>query len=195
MNNREFNFKNDVLIGKIGEDCFKRLMSSKNRNIIDVSKIPIYQSKDVDFVEIINKEKYHTIDDVTSEIINNNTCNNRKKKDFNLYEVKLDTKTNKTRNIIYEITSDGIPGCSSKTESHYIIYYCSDETDTSKILEAYSIDVAEWRRWIHKNCKNRERVFLNPYISFEDGKNKQILNFLCKIDVMVNDGVAKKIPI
>lgn len=186
---RESNFKNDIEIGKIGENDFKNFVenSSKTKKLYDVSEDPIFQLLDIDFIQII-KDGY-TLEDAKNVFINHSND----KSFFNAYEVKTDLVSEKTRNVVYELISHDNPGCGAITRAKYFYYVFLNEF-THEIKERWLIDVKKWRNWIRINSE-KEIKDIGKFIRIHnfDRTNDHVLNFLCNIEEMEQQQIAKKI--
>ena len=94
-------FWDDVIRGTIGEfvvfNAIWKLDSVKQ--VIDVRDDLFFQSVDVDFL-VCDKNRQYT-----------------------WLEVKTDYKTYETGNVIYELTTNGNPGCLEKTRASVIAFY------------------------------------------------------------------------
>lgn len=121
-------------------------------------------------------------------------------------EVKTDTVTITSRNIVYEVISHDSAGCMAETKADYIFYVCVDDTniDTIGIInkEIWLIDMYKWRKFL------RECFFGNMGIpntidtktgrykaslrgnNFSPDKDK-VANVLCDIDYMASIGIAQ----
>lgn len=170
---RSRNFKNDSRIGKIGENSLrerlkKQKLDGKIQFFTDDTVKPKSQKEDIDFRAI-------TLDG--NEIT---------------YECKTDAYGLKTRNITYEITSNNYAGCLGRSNADFIWYVFIDEQ--KQVIEEYLIELDVWRKWIGKNHKlitphsPETKSPLTLYYSEDIG----VLQFLCNIDTLKNDGVAKK---
>ena len=197
---RESNFKNDIAIGKIGEEDFEQFLSSSKKceHFENVTEIPFFQLIDIDYIQFTRLKDdgtQYTSDDVQYAILNHT-----KKKDMDwcvLYEVKTDTMSSKTRNVVYEIISHDGPGCAAITRSDFVYYVFTDEVNFGKIKERWLIDIRAWRKLIRENCEEEARkqrsekpsILLNNF----DRTNDHVLNFLVNVEYMEKNGVVKKI--
>lgn len=185
---RESNFQNDMKIGKIGEDDLINLLkiSPKTEHIEDVSDNPFFQMLDIDiiqFTQLRDSGEPYTADDVKEIFL----THSKKRNFFNAYEVKTDTRAEETRNVPYEIISHDNAGCCGITRSDYVYFVFLDNT-TREIKERWLITTKEWRQFI------REK-FNEAYIKLHNFNrtNDKVLNFLCNIEEMEKQNVAKKI--
>lgn len=198
MAHRLPNFRKDVKLGKIGEDfCYEMLkQSQKAVSIIDVSEDKRFQLIDVDFIQILrtkpNGEEY-TKDDVFNNLIGGDAD----KTFYLLYEVKTDTVSITSRNVVYEIISHDGPGCAALSRAHYFFYIFVD--GNNDIREAWLIDMKKWRQYIRENSKNVVKMIetknggiaLNEFNKYND----KVLNILTNIEVMQKEEIAQKINI
>lgn len=185
---RGSNFEYDATYyGKIGEDdLISRLqISDKSVEIINVGKNENFYDYDIDIIQMT--EPGYTVDNVLEYL----RMNSVQKIPFaHTYEVKTDTVSIDTRNIVYEILSHDNPGCLAKSKAEFVYYVFLDRED--KIAERYILNLREWRRWIreHSNDCNKSS-FLKTH-NF-NRTNDKCFNFLCNIEKLVEDKVAKKL--
>ena len=94
------NFQEDLKFGQIAEaEFFLTLAKAESTvSLLDVSKDPYYQSKDIDILV------------------------QRKDGVIVKYEVKSDRKADETGNICFETSSNGNEGCLQRSEADYIFY-------------------------------------------------------------------------
>ena len=129
----------------------------------------------------------HTLDEVLA-ILRQNSIH--KIPFAHTYEAKADTVSVSSRNIIYEVLSHDNPGCLAKSKAEFIYYAFLDQNDN--VVERYLIDLKKWRQWIREHCKDCNRSKYLILINF-DRTHDRVMNFLCNIDKMVEDGVAKDV--
>lgn len=191
------NFNNDMKLGKIGENDLKARIEKSPKTIeyIDVSDDKFFMLFDIDGIQITKKrengEKY-TIEDVKRSFLEWTD-----KSFFTSYEVKTDTVSLTSRNILYEIISYDGPGCAASSRANYFYYVFVDGNDV--IQERWLIDVKKWREYMRENDKNVKPLFkgsleeggiaLNNFNKFGD----RVLNMLTNIDVLEKEGIATKI--
>jgi len=191
------NFDNDMKLGKIGEsDLRPRIeISPKTIEYIDVSDDPFFGLLDIDCLQITkekeNGEKY-TVEDVKRSFLERTD-----KSFFTSYEVKTDTVSLTSRNIVFEIISHDGPGCAAISRANYFYYVFVDRNDV--IQERWLIDMKKWREYIRENDKNLKPLLkgsleeggiaLNNFNKFGD----KVLNILTNIDVLEKEGIATKI--
>lgn len=166
-------FDNDAKIGKIGEDSLrdKLYVQKLKGNIqyyIDNTMDPKSQRDDIDFTVLK---------------LDGNTIK---------YECKTDCYGISTRNVSYEITSHDFAGCLGRSNSDYIYYVFVNENN--EIAESYLIDLQKWREWIGNNSPDIKPFARNSgeKLQLFYSKDIGVLQFLCNIDKMVEDKVAKK---
>lgn len=166
-------FNNDAKIGKIGENCLRCKLSRQKTD----GKIQYYIDNTMD--------RKSQKDDIDFTILKNdgNTIT---------YECKTDCYAINTRNISYELTSHDFAGCLGRSNSDYIYYVFVNESKMP--TEEYLISLQEWRRWIGENSQDIKPYEKGPRNKLQLFYSKDIgvLQFLCNIDCMVNDGIAKK---
>ncbi len=189
-------FEKDYELGKIGEEwAFEALSSSpKSVKVEDASGDYRFRLLDVDLVQYLktkeNGEQY-TLDDVFANLMGKGAD----KSFFNLYEVKTDTVSIRTRNVVYEIISHDGPGCAAISRANYFIYAFINEH--REIREVWLIDVKKWREYIRENSNNvrgmgetkNGGIAINNFNKFKD----KVMNILTNIEVMEKKKIAKKI--
>lgn len=187
---RPSNFKNDIEIGKIGEDDFKEFLSSspKCEHFENVTDDPFFQLLDIDYIQFTRLKEdgvQYTSEDAKEALLNHFKDSER---DFCLlYEVKTDTRSEKTRNVVYELISHDKTGCAATTRADYFYYVFTDEFNFSKIKERWLIDIKKWRKFIRENAEKGEGIRLHNF----DRTKDHVLNFLTNIECMKENGVAK----
>lgn len=187
---RPSNFKNDIEIGKIGEDDFKEFLSSspKCEHFENVTDDPFFQLLDIDYIQFTRLKEdgtQYTSEDAKEALLNHFKDSER---DFCLlYEVKTDTRSEKTRNVVYELISHDKTGCAATTRADYFYYVFTDEFNFSKIKERWLIDIKKWRKFIRENAEKGEGIRLHNF----DRTKDHVLNFLTNIECMKESGVAK----
>lgn len=170
---RSRHFNNDNRIGKIGEDSLRMKLNALRLKgsiqlFVDNTTDPKSQREDVDFTVVK---------------LDGNSVK---------YECKTDCYGLNSRNVSYEVTSHDFAGCLGRSNSDYIYYVFV--TDKEEVSESYSIELQKWREWIGLNYSS-----IKPYVK-NSGEKLQlfyskdigVLQFLCNIDEMVKDGVAKR---
>ena len=198
------NFKTDNdIYGKKGEALFESFSAKHGLYIIDVREGKEFQLRDIDYIIIKNPE--YTIERILEE--DSFTKYDKHEKDWISVEVKTDTRTHDTRNLVYEIISHDNAGCLARSCADFIFYVAVNH-DATKIFETWWVKLKEWRRWIRENSyklnpqkKKDNGVFeenhgkqylkLNNFNTYGDG----CLNFLCNVDELVNQGIATKINV
>lgn len=94
-------FLSDIDFGEVGEMVTWNILTKLQNvsNIMDVRSDKRSQDDDIDFiVQYTNKQVYKI-------------------------EVKTDRMAHETGNIIYELTSNGNPGCMARSKADYFYYY------------------------------------------------------------------------
>ena len=187
-----FDYDNDV-IGSCGEKLFEDYANKKSYNIVDVRTDQRFQIFDIDYIVILNNE--YDIERILEE--NLFTKYDKHKNNWVSIEVKTDTRTHSTRNVVYEILSHDNPGCMARSLADMIFYVAVNE-DASEIYEKWAINTKKWREWIRITSPKLNGtvneplpIRLNNFNTYKD----KCLNFLCNIDRLVSDDVAVKITI
>lgn len=176
-------FYEDKVVGDFGEKLAFELLEKSNKTVElhNVSDDQAFQDRDIDLVQMLDDN--HTLDDVRDEI-----CKPRQPKISyaNTYEVKTDKRTHDTRNFVYEIISHDGAGWAGKCKADFIIYYCTDRYDWHDVKEVYLIKLKEWRKWLRENINDKEKIIFKNY----DKNNEAILNALCNVEKMKEEGIA-----
>lgn len=185
---RGSNFEYDAkYYGKIGEDDLVSLLqpSDKTVEIINVGNNENFFDYDIDIIQMTLPG--YTIDNVLDLL----RMNSIQKIPFaHTYEVKTDTVSISSRNVVYEILSHDNPGCLAKSKAEFIYYVFLDREDN--IAERYILNLKEWRRWLREHSDDcNKSTFLRTF-NF-NRTNDKCFNFLCNIEKLVEDNVAKKI--
>jgi len=187
-----FKIDNDVF-GKKGESLFESYATRKKYTIVNVTEDKNFQDKDIDYIIILNPE--YNIERILGE--NLFTKYSAHKDDWVSVEVKTDTRTNATRNLVYEVLSHDNPGCLARSVADFIFYVAVND-DATQIYSAWMVNLKRWRTWLRE---------VSPELNKEDAKNLPVrlhnfntygdacLNFLCNVDVLVDKGIAVKINI
>lgn len=197
---RQPNFKyDDEVYGAFGEKDFVEFANSIGYRCFDVSNNEYFQIADIDFLiskrikigsSTINDKSYYDI------IFDRN----KEKRDIYKFEVKTDTRSFETRNVVYEVISHDFGGCMSASKADYVYYVFVDDTGDNIVKkEAWSIDLTKWRKYIREKffdtsvlIKDSERIWgirRNNYNTYGDA----IGNLLCNIDILGQQGIAKRI--
>lgn len=170
MEGRNTHFDEDRdIYGPIGENDLVRILrkSPKITAAIDVTGVEEYQGKDIDVISEGESGKIVT------------------------YEVKTDTRGLKTRNITYEMYSNGNEGCLIRSKCDYVYYVFLDGTS---IKERYLINRKELNWWIMLNFGqiNNCSVLRSVYMEKPSGDRTGLL--LINIDSLVRDPkIARKL--
>lgn len=194
--NRKSNFKNDnEKYGKFGERIFIEYAKHNQWYIEDVSDLESYRPLDIDFLYIKNRE-WNAERLLNENQFRGNVTNARMANDAIAFEVKADTVTRKYGNVVYELLSHDRPGCLARSLADFVFYVQIDEINGKLIAEkAWNINLHKWRTWLREHDKkvNGENspVRLNNFNTSGD----KCLNFLCSINALVKDGVAKEIDL
>lgn len=115
-------FEESNKVGKIGENKTKQLFNDKTKyQLLDVSDLDEFREKDIDFILFLPNHQYYKL------------------------EVKTDTKSLTTNNIIYEISSGTNKGCFDKTQADYILYYLT--SPAMEIIKCLVINVKRLRAY------------------------------------------------
>lgn len=146
-------FEPDKAMAVLGEEkaWWQMINSPKTKSVLDVRKDAYFQEKDVDFLQ-------QTIDG-----------------DINKVEVKSDRQAHETRNIVYEISSNGSAGCLQRSDADYLYYYFVGSGET------YIITMKGLRWYINNTMVNSVRM--------GDGAEGYLLN----IDDLIDRKVAVKV--
>lgn len=184
-----FDYDNNV-IGAKGEKLFENYAIRKKYKFFDVREDTRFQIFDIDYVIILNDEY-----DLCRILEENFFTKYEKHKDnWITVEVKTDTRTHDTRNIVYELISHDNPGCLARSNADMIFYYAVNE-DATKTYEGWIINTKKWREWIRENApklngktENKLPIKLHNY----NTNNDKCLNFLCNIETLVNEKIAVK---
>lgn len=157
-------FNADNNIGKIGEEDFKNNWKTcfsqrfppnfwhGNWQFIDVSGIRTFQRDDIDALLMKSSvldcckwtedEKYDIID---GRFGDRSTIK---------VEVKTDTWTYRSRNIVFEMISHYKCGCGLKTKADYFYYVCVDNKDVHHIQARYLIYIRRLMEFYMDNVRN-----------------------------------------
>ena len=185
-----FDYDNNV-IGACGEKLFESYAIRKKYKYIDVREDQRFQRLDIDYILIRNPE--YDLERILEE--NLFTKYNEHKNNWVSVEVKTDTRTHDTRNIVYEITSHDNPGCMARSNADMIFYFAVNE-DATKIYEGWIVNTKNWREWIRENAPklngnviDKQPIRIHNYNTHKD----KCLNFLCNIETLVKNKIATKI--
>ena len=169
-------YMNDIKVyGSGGEKLFLSLesdkMATKGYKIFDVTTDVTYQHADVDFVvsKVPSIDKLPTVEEVLSS------------KEFEKIEVKVDTRALDTGNLPYEFISHGSSGWSVLTRADYIYMVLCEEVNNKLVAKNVMwIDMLKWHGFVDDRRIKKKVNFI---------KNESIVDLLCKIDDMKNNGV------
>lgn len=195
---RKPNFEKDNEFGKIGENLVRRILSESDKTVAlyDVSDDYRFRLLDIDFVQIVKTREdggEYTVDDVFDNIMGKDSDRSF----FNLYEVKTDSRSLESRNVVYEIISHDGPGCAALTRANYFFYIFVD--GNKDVREGWFIDVKKWRKFIRESCDNvvgmkdtkNGGIALNNYNRWGD----RVMNILTNIDFLKKEKIASKINV
>lgn len=175
---RRPNFRKDIDYGKIAEidfmDNIAPLFKEKGYTIFDVSSVREYQLVDIDY--IIDTKGYPRLLEFDT-VMNDNG--------YKKVEVKLDSIALETWNLPYEVVSHTNLGWSIITRCD-VCYICLSERDTGYIVKRAWIDMPKWTAFC-KDTKKKKKV---SYI-----KDENIVDLLCRIQDLENEGILKWINI
>lgn len=191
--------KDDEIYGKFGESDFIDFCRNYNLNILDVSKILAFQIADIDFLVSKNKIDFNDKRKMNDLIFSNNVS----KRDIYKFEVKTDTRSYETRNIVYEVISHDFAGCGAKTMCDYFYYvFVTDENgDGSNIVkrEVWKIGVKKLRELLRKvffSGKYSRRELCEKFGlrgNNYDTNGDKVANILCNIEKLNEFGIAKRL--
>lgn len=173
---RKPSFMSDVKkYGSGGEGLFVFLeedkMKKKGYNLFNVADNHDYQLNDVDFV--VAKDSKITSLPTTEEVLTNDV--------FDKVEVKIDTRALETGNLPYEFVSHGKQGWSFITKADHIYMILCEENGSELVAKKIMwIDMHKWHEFV--------RVY-RPENKLNHIKNEVIIDMLCRINDMINNGV------
>lgn len=189
-------FQNSLQDGKIGEQLYIDYAKSINANIIDVRNDKQCQLLDIDFIRLYEN---HTKEEVLDNIQNGNPEKRiqRQKEIGYAVEVKLDKATHNrkllngkitygTGNIVYEVISHNMPGCTARTYADFVLYICVDTFEpVTKLVKAYMINMYNLRKAMteSKELKNKMIFKQMTYVQENNISTKEdILNILIPVE-------------
>lgn len=189
-------FQNSLQDGKIGEQLYIDYVKSINGNIIDVRNDKQCQLLDIDFIRTYEN---HTKEEVLDNIQNGNPEKRiqRQKEIGYAVEVKLDKATHNrklingkithgTGNIVYEVISHNMPGCTARTYADFVLYICVDTFEpVTKLIKAYMINMYNLRKAMteSKELKNKMIFKQMTYVQENNIQTKEdILNILIPVE-------------
>lgn len=194
----DFNTDNEMF-GKLGERDFIEYCNERCTQVLDVSGELIYQLADIDFLVTKNKDvdlSRYLKDDGSGFVKHFIFSIGFKNREVIKVEVKCDTVSLTTRNIVFEIISHDGPGCCSLTKADFLYYVFIDDYKVKR--EAWIINLEKLR------CFLRETVFGRLYENWIDSENAvrlnnfnkygdKVANFLVNIDILEKNKIATKI--
>lgn len=192
-------FQDSLQDGKIGEQLYIDYIKSINGNIIDVRNDKQCQLLDIDFIRLY---KNHTKEEVLDNIQNGNPEKRiqRQKEIGHTIEVKLDKATHNrklingkitygTGNIVYEVISHNMPGCTARTYADFVLYICVDTFEpVTKLIKAYMINMYNLRKAMteSKELKNKMIFKQMTYVQENNIQTKEdILNILIPVEEII----------
>ena len=192
-------FQNSLQDGKIGEQLYIDYVKSINGNIIDVRNDKQCQLLDIDFIRVYEN---HTKEEVLDNIQNGNPEKRiqRQKEIGYAVEVKLDKATHNrkllngkitygTGNIVYEVISHNMPGCTARTYADFVLYICVDTFEpVTKLIKAYMINMYNLRKAMteSKELKNKMLFKQMTYVQENNIQTKEdILNILIPVEEII----------
>ena len=195
---RKPNFDKDNELGKIGEAFAYKVLSNSPKTVKaeDVSGEYMFRIIDVDFIQYLKKKEDG--EEYTKEDVFYNIMGKEADRTFyNLYEIKTDTVSLESRNVVFEIISHDGVGCAASSRANYFFYIFVDKN--LDIREAWLIDMRKWRECIRKNCKNvvpmtetkNGGIALNDFNKYGD----RVMNILTNIEYLQKEKIATKIDI
>ena len=192
-------FQDSLQDGKIGEQLYIDYVKSINGNIIDVRNDKQCQLLDIDFIRTYEN---HTKEEVLDNIQNGNPEKRiqRQKEIGYAVEVKLDKATHNrkllngkitygTGNIVYEVISHNMPGCTARTYADFVLYICVDTFEpVAKLIKAYMINMYNLRKAMteSKELKNKMIFKQMTYVQENNIQTKEdILNILIPVEEII----------
>ena len=185
-----FQLDNDIY-GKFGERVFAEYAKSKGWAVVDVSDDPYYQLIDVDYVHI--KDATMTVHDFFHRWMFKRPLEKRKNSAI-MFEVKADTRVGGTGNVLYEIISHDGPGCLAISRADFI-FYVQVNDDGTKAEKAWNINLNKWRTWLRENGYYINSKGFAIRLHNFNRTNDKVLNALCKIETMVEEGFAVEVDL
>ena len=216
MNTRKYGFGRDnELYGKFGEADFKQYCKENGWYWIDVSNDLPYQLADIDF--LMSKSQFSYEDDVKpyerdilfSRELKEYNDDGTIKKERKIYkfEVKADTRSFKTRNVLYEVISHDSAGCLGESKADFIYYVFVEEPEPGVLIkkEVWYINLPKWRKflrekffdsWVSRSdSADKYGIWTNNYTRVDE--NGKVLdaagNILCDIEILEKNGIAKRV--
>lgn len=192
-------FQDSLQDGKIGEQLYIDYVKSINGNIIDVRNDKQCQLLDIDFIRTYEN---HTKEEVLDNIQNGNPDKRiqRQREIGYAVEVKLDKATHNrklingkmtygTGNIVYEVISHNMPGCTARTYADFVLYICVDTFEpVTKLIKAYMINMYNLRKAMteSKELKNKMILKQMTYVQENNIPTKEdILNILIPVEELI----------
>lgn len=194
------NFKSDnEEFGKLGEHDFIDYCDSRGIWVMDVSDELVYQLADIDFLVTKNNDidlSRYLQDDGSGFVKHFIFSIGFKNREVFKIEVKCDTVSLTSRNIVFEVISHDGPGCCSLTKADFLYYVFVDDDKVKR--EAWMINLQKLR------CFIRETVFGKLYNNWIEPENAvrmnnfnkygdKVANFLINIDILKKNKIAVKV--
>lgn len=188
---RDAEFYNDDKIGKIGEEFFKKILKSKSKenwDIINVSDDEYFRKLDIDLIESLHDE-IDSVKDGRFESWDEKRFSNIGRS----WEIKTDTYIERTGNATYEFfVRNKSMGCTELTTADFIVYLQYSE-DERRITNGWYINPRKWRDWLRQHLRKKD---YSNYIKVTENSNNEGYRILfnCKINILVKDKIATRIP-
>lgn len=192
------NFKqDDEKFGKFGEKDFKEWCEVSGWKYLDVSMEPLCQVADIDFF-ISKREIPPSLLTDSKELKELVFSKNTQNRSVFKVEVKCDTRSFETRNIVYEVIAHDFAGCCGETKADFVYYVFVDEDVNKK--EAWMINLRKWREYLRTNFFGKIKelsyggvvkdygIKVNNFNTYGDCT----ANFLCNIEKLKEAGIAIK---
>lgn len=202
---REPDFKyDDEIYGKFGENDFKNFcVETLNFTFLDVSKDERFQIADIDFLISPSLDlPCYGLDIINvKELIFNRKPLDRTPQIYK-FEVKTDTRSFETRNIVVEMISHDFAGCIASSKADFLYYVFVDDSGDEIIKkEVWTINLCKLREYLRVNFFGHEKdenfkdleqkygIRTNNY----DAHGDKVANFLINIEKLQENGIAKKV--
>jgi len=202
---RKPNFKyDDEVYGNFGENDFKNYcIENLNFTYLDVSKDERFQIADIDFLVSPSLDlPCYGLDIINvKELIFDRNPENRVPLTYK-FEVKTDTRSFETRNIVVEMISHDFSGCMANSKADFVYYvFVDDSGDEIVKKEAWYINLYKLREYLrihffgHGKYENfndiskKYGIITNNYDTYGD----KVANLLVNIEKLQENGIAKKV--
>lgn len=200
---RQPNFKyDDEVLGKFGEDDFEKYATENGYEYFNARNDEMCQLADVDF---ISAKQFTIVNKTVNGFTKKGLLYHRDKddRDITKIEVKTDTRSYETRNVIYEFISHDFAGCMGECKADYVYYVFVNVTDNKEIVkkEVWYIDLSKWREYvrIHFFGHGKYETFYDVERKWgirtinQNENDDRIANFLCNIEKLEEHGIAERI--